>query len=343
MVDHRFFPNSKPLAIRDILHNLSEKALEVQLQAYDIEITGVAEPRSVTSQDICFVAKDRYLSQLDQTSAAFVFLSENIQLPDNVRFGFARFARPQHAFIQAAEMLLPSTNHRLAHMPQPRGLASAQLENDVDVAQNTTIGNGAQIGAGTRIGPGTSIGPAVAIGRNCLIESNVTIECALIGDGVTIRSGARVGGVGFGWLDHASENTPIPQLGRAILQNNCEIGINSVVDRGALGDTEIAENAKIGNLVQIGHNCRVGRNSMIAPMSGLSGATIVGENVIMAAGSQSAGHLTIGDNSFVHAGAAVTKDWPAGSRIIGQPARPTNEFWRELATVRRISKGGKNE
>jgi len=133
----------------------------------------------------------------------------------------------------------------------------------------------------------------------------------------------------------------VPQLGRVLIQDKVEIGANTTIDRGALGDTMVGEGTKIDNLVQIGHNCRIGRNCLIAAMSGLSGSTILGDGVLMGGGVGTSGHLTIGAGSVVHGRAAVTKDWPAGSKLAGAPAQDIREFWREIAVMRRLAKGDK--
>ena len=115
------------------------------------------------------------------------------------------------------------------------------------------------------------IGAGVTIGRNCIIGTNCSIECAHLGNNVVLHAGARIGTEGFGWLDHGRTNRKIPQLGRVIMQDRVEIGANSTVDRGALGDTVIGEGTKIDNLVQIGHNCRIGRNCLIGRHVGACG------------------------------------------------------------------------
>jgi UDP-3-O-[3-hydroxymyristoyl] glucosamine N-acyltransferase len=154
-----------------------------------------------------------------------------------------------------------------------------------------------------------------------------------------LHAGVRVGCEGFGWLDFGKSNRKIPQLGRVIIQDGAEIGANSTIDRGALGDTVIGEGTKIDNLVQIGHNCRIGRYCLIAAQSGLSGSTVLEDGVLMGGGSGTGGHLTIGAGSVVYGRAGVSKSWPAGSKLFGAPARDIKEYWREAAMLRRMSKG----
>jgi UDP-3-O-[3-hydroxymyristoyl] glucosamine N-acyltransferase len=201
------------------------------------------------------------------------------------------------------------------------------------------LGQGVEIGRNSVIGANTVIGAGVAIGRNVTIASNCTIDCSYIGNDVVIHAGARIGCEGFGWLDFGRSNRKIPQLGRVIVQDKVEIGANTTIDRGALGDTVIGEGTKIDNLVQIGHNCRIGRYCLIAGQAGLSGSTILEDGVLMGGGAGTSGHLTIGAGTIVRGRAAVATDIPAGSDVAGAPAHNFRDFWREVATLRRLSKG----
>ena len=250
--------------------------------------------------------------------------------------GAVALGGPHYAWTGAMWEQPPRTLARDGYDPEP---GAADI--DVTLGTNVVVGPGVEIGRGTVIGANTVIGAGVTIGRNCVIAANTTIDCAHIGNDVVLHSGVRIGTEGFGWLDFGHSNRKIPQLGRVIIQDRVEIGANSTVDRGALGDTVIGEGTKVDNLVQIGHNCRIGRYCLIAAMTGLSGSTIVGDGVLMGGGVGTSGHLSIGDGSVIHGRAAVTKDWPAGSKLAGAPAQDIRDFWRELATMRKLSKGEK--
>jgi UDP-3-O-[3-hydroxymyristoyl] glucosamine N-acyltransferase len=126
------------------------------------------------------------------------------------------------------------------------------------------------------------------------------------------------------------------------VQDRVEIGANSTVDRGALGDTVIGEGTKIDNLVQIGHNCRIGRNCLLAGMAGLAGSTVLEDSVMIGAAAITTGHLTIGAGSIVLARAVVTKDVKRGGRVGGFPAQDVKDWRRETATLRLMSKGNKS-
>ena len=149
---------------------------------------------------------------------------------------------------------------------------AARLEANVTVDPLAVIGADAEIGAGTVIAAGAVIGPGVCIGRDCAIGAGATIQHALIGDRVIIHPGARIGQDGFGYLPGPQGHQKIPQTRRVIIQDDVEIGANSTIDRGSTRDTVIGEGTKIDNLVQIGHNCSIGRHCIIVSQTGISGS-----------------------------------------------------------------------
>ncbi|WDR04218.1 UDP-3-O-(3-hydroxymyristoyl)glucosamine N-acyltransferase [Devosia algicola] len=283
-------------------------------------------------------ANARYADDLRRThaGAAIILPALREAVPDNLIAIEA--ARPHEIFADILDSLYP-TVRQPGRSITGDPVQSPLLEADTVIGAGVVIGDNVEIGRGTVIGANTVIGNGVTIGRNCYIATNTSIDCAHIGNDVVIHSGVRIGTEGFGWLDFGRTNRKVPQLGRVIVQDRVEIGANSTIDRGALGDTVLGEGTKIDNLVQIGHNCRIGRNCLIAAMSGLSGSTIVGDGVLMGGGVGTSGHLNIGSGSVVHGRAAVTKDWPPGSKLAGAPAQDIRDFWRELATVRKLTKG----
>jgi UDP-3-O-[3-hydroxymyristoyl] glucosamine N-acyltransferase len=171
----------------------------------------------------------------------------------------------------------------------------------------------------------------------------VTIGFALIGDRVRILAGASIGEPGFGVTAADGKTMDVPQLGRVIIQDNVSIGSNTCIDRGAWDDTVIGENTKIDNLVQIGHNVRLGRGCLLAAMTGISGSCIVGDGVAFGGGAGIADHINIGDRARVAADAGVMRDIPAGEMWVGSPARPVRQYMREVAWLSKMAttrKGG---
>jgi UDP-3-O-[3-hydroxymyristoyl] glucosamine N-acyltransferase len=336
MVDTRFHSHSGPAPLRALLASLTRQAQLDDERAEALVILGADELPIAGPGHIALAAHRNYLDELKATAAGVVIVLPGLR--DAVPPGTIALVddQPHELFADILDALYPASTRGGVG-----GMATAEpfLEEGVSLGPNVVIGAGVEIGRGTSIGANTVIGPGVAIGRNSTVASNVTIDCAYLGSDVVIHAGARIGTEGFGWLDFGKSNRKIPQLGRVIIQDGVEIGANSTIDRGALGDTVIGEGTKIDNLVQIGHNCRIGRYCLIAAQSGLSGATVLEDGVLMAGGTGTGGHLTIGAGSVVYGRAGVSKSWPAGSKLFGAPARDIKEYWREAAMLRRLSKG----
>jgi UDP-3-O-[3-hydroxymyristoyl] glucosamine N-acyltransferase len=336
MVDTRFHSSAEPAPLAVLLAaiGLAADALEGDGPV----IAGAEELGLAGPEHVSLAAQSEYRGALRATLAGAVIVSSDM-LADVPAGTIGIVARNPHlAFVDLLDRLYPQST---------RGTVTALLgphdnlpltETDVRLGPGVVLGPGVEIGRGTVIGPNTVIGAGVTIGRNCTIGSNCSIECAHLGNNVVLQAGARIGSEGFGWLDHGRSNRKIPQLGRVIVQDRVEIGANSTVDRGALGDTVIGEGTKIDNLVQIGHNCRIGRNCLLAGMSGLAGSTVLEDSVMLGACANTTGHLTIGRGSVLAARATATKSFPPGSRIAGFPAVDAGAWKREVATIRRLSK-----
>lgn len=338
MVDTRFhtFSETRPLAA--LLKGLRREVALDDPRVLDFEVLGVDELVFAGPGHIALAAHKNYIDELKGTAAGAVIVlptlreavpAESIAIVDE---------HPHELFADILDALYPASTRGGVG-----GVATGSapvLEEGVVLGPNLVLGENVEIGRGTVIGANTVIGAGVAIGRNCTIGANVTIDCAYLGSNVVIHPGARIGTEGFGWLDLAKSNRKIPQLGRVIVQDSVEIGANTTIDRGALGDTVIGEGTKIDNLVQIGHNCRIGRYCLIAAQSGLSGSTVLEDGVLMGGGTGTGGHLTIGAGSVVYGRAGVSKSWPPGSKLFGAPARDIKEYWRETAMLRRLMNKG---
>lgn len=340
MVDTRFHRFAGPLTIGSLLAALKRDDLVAGLTDIELSISGVAELDLAGPGDLALAAHTSYIEELRSSSAGAVIVLPALRDVVPAHSLAIVSDKPHHLFADILDHLYPSNTRNVIASGRD-DLGAPVFELDVVIGSNVVIGPGVEIGRGTVIGANTVIGAGVTIGRNAIIAANCTIDCAHLGNEVVIHSGVRIGTEGFGWLDFGRTNRKVPQLGRVLVQDRVEIGANSTIDRGALGDTMIGEGTKIDNLVQIGHNCKIGRNCLIAAMSGLAGSTTVGDGVLMGGGVGTSGHLTIGAGSVVNGRAAVTKNWPPGSKLAGAPAQDIRDFWRELATMRKLSKGDK--
>jgi UDP-3-O-[3-hydroxymyristoyl] glucosamine N-acyltransferase len=310
-------------------------------------ISDIAPLDRAGPSDVAFLDTAKYADALMTTQAGACLTTKRFekQAPSGVNVLCTH--EPYRAFVVVARKLYPDAL-RPSSLFEAKGVApeaivhpSARIEDGVVVDPGAVIGPRATIGAGTVIGATAVIGPDVHIGRNCSIGPGVSIIHALIGDGVIIHPGCRIGQDGFRFHTGATGHTKVPQLGRVIIQDNVEIGAGTAIDRGASGDTVIGEGTKIDNLVQIGHNVTIGRHCMIVAECGISGSVTLGDNVTLGGQVGIADHLTIGDGAMIGAKSGVVSNVPAGEKWLGFPAWPGREFLRATAALRKYIGEGK--
>lgn len=207
-----------------------------------------------------------------------------------------------------------------------------------EIHPSANISDGVSIGEGSRIGANVVIEEGVTIGARCIVEPFVRIAFTEMGDDCYIKSGAVIGGSGFGMAEDENGIFSIPHLGRVILHNSVQIGSNSCVDRGQLGDTVLSDDVKVDNLVQIGHNVLIGQGTMIAGHAGISGSCEIGEKCLFGGRASLADHIKVGDGAIVAASAGVMSDIPSGEMYSGTPAMPIREHMRSVAVLKKLTK-----
>jgi UDP-3-O-[3-hydroxymyristoyl] glucosamine N-acyltransferase len=313
----------------------------------DRRIANIAPLDTAVGADISFIDKPKYLEALAATRAGACLVAPRFEAAVPGRVVALVTAEPYRAFVAVARALFPSALRPSSvfavggHSAAAQVHASARLEAGVTVDPLAVIGPHAEVGAGTVIAAGAVIGPHVCIGRDCAVGAGATILHALIGDRVIIHPGVRIGQDGFGYLPGPHGHQKIPQTRRVIIQDDVEIGANTTIDRGATRDTVIGEGTKIDNLVQIGHNCWIGRHCVIVSQTGISGSVEVGDFVMMGGQVGIADHLTVGAGAMLGARAGVMSNIPAGGRWTGYPAEPIIDWKRGVAAVRRLTRRGK--
>lgn len=301
-------------------------------------IRGVAPVDQAGPEQLSFVANPRYLPYVQGTRAGVLLVPE--ALLDRVPEGVATIAvRDAH---EALYRVLP-----LLHPPieEPAGVhPSAHLAEGVELGENVSIGpfavieRGARVGDGSRVGPHAVVGAKSVVGRDCVIHAQATLyPGVVVGDRCIVHSGARVGKEGFGfvWLDGGHRK--IPQVGGCVLEDDVEVGCNTTIDRGSIGDTVVGAGTKIDNLVQLGHNDRIGRHVILVSQVGISGSTTVGDGAVLGGQAGVGGHLRIGAGARVGAQAGVTGDVPDGETYSGYPARPHREAMRAQGFLFRLA------
>jgi UDP-3-O-[3-hydroxymyristoyl] glucosamine N-acyltransferase len=340
MADPRFYDNRGPFTLGAISQaagvSVPEGADKSALIADVASLSG-AGPAHVS-----FYARDgrsEVKAQAAETRAGYCLVPEGVQVGLPKSCVALPCKSVQHAFAAVSALFYPSAG--LAAWDQQEPIhPTARIGSRAAFGVGVVVGQGAEIGDGTRIGPNTVIGRGVAIGRDCEIGANVTITHALIGDSVVVLSGAQIGNPGFGFASSASGHVKIPQLGRVIIQDRCEIGACTAIDRAALGDTVIGEGTKIDNLVQIGHNTRIGRHDVIVAQVGISGSCELGDFVVLGGQVGIGDHARIGDGARLAARTGVVPgELPGGQDYGGMPAKPMREYARELAAVKMLVRG----
>lgn len=340
MADSRFYDNCGPFTLAEICAKTGTplpEGADGQLRIDDVASLSGAGPSHLSF----FTAARGSADLLAVSKAGVVLVPQKVARGYEPPKGAVLLPCPsvQHAFAAVARLFYPDSS-LVAWSQQTSVDPTAEIGEDVVLGPGVVIGPGAEIGDGSRIGPNTVIGRGVAIGKNCEIASNVTIAHAYIGDEVLILPGAQIGQPGFGFASSAAGHSKIPQLGRVIIQDRVEIGACTTIDRGGLGDTVIGEGTKIDNLVQIGHNTRLGRHCVIVSQVGISGSCEVGDYVVMAGQVGIGDHVRIGSGirlgarTGMQTGAVLLEPGDYG----GLPAKPIREWLRELYAVSMLAK-----
>jgi UDP-3-O-[3-hydroxymyristoyl] glucosamine N-acyltransferase len=310
----------------------------------DRVISNVAPLDTATSRDLAFFENPKYLHQLALTRAGACLMAPRFADRAPSHIAVLPVSDAYRAFVGIARTLFPGSL-RPSSLFGAADVAvgasvhpSARLESGSVIDPGVVVGPGAEIGAGTILAANAVVGPGVRIGRNCSIGAHSSILHALVGDRVIIHPGCRIGQDGFGFVMGRSGHLKVPQIGRVIVQDDVEIGAGSTIDRGANRDTVVGEGTKIDNLVQIGHNVKVGKHCLLVSQVGIAGSTELGDYVAVAGQSGFSGHLKIGHRVQVAAKSAVLADVPDDTKVMGSPAVPFTEFARRHAALKKLAR-----
>lgn len=304
-------------------------------------ITAPEQLEAAGTTEISFIGNKKYEKLWESSKACAAIVNEDIAIDPGENKAFIKVKNADLAMSQVLELFAP-----------PTPLFTVAIHPTAVVDATAIIGNG------TRIGAGSYIGPKVLLGENVTIYPNVTIldECTIgnntilwsgavvrerchIGSDCILHPNATIGADGFGFRPDPQRGlVKIPQIGNVILGNGVEIGANSCVDRGKFSSTVLGDGCKIDNLVQIGHNSKLGKFCIMAGHSGLAGSVTLGNGVIIGGSASIKDHLTIGDGAIVGAGSGVASDVPAQKTVLGYPAVDAREALKQWAILKRMAK-----
>ena len=299
-------------------------------------VTAVAPLAEAREEQLSFLSNRKYAAQLAQTKAGAILVPQNLEGEDE------RWIRVDDPYFAIARIMTRWFSVR----PMPKGISaqasiapSAKLGTNVAIGPFTTIGEDVVIGDNTTIFQNVSIEAGSNIGDDCIVYPNVVIyDGTRIGRRCIIHAGVVIGSDGYGFAMHDGKHHKIPQIGIVRIEDDVEIGAGTTIDRAALGETVIGEGTKIDNLVQIGHNVKIGKHCLLVSQVGIAGSTELGDHVFVAGQSGFSGHLKIGHRVQVAAKSAVLEDVPDDTKVMGSPAMPFTEFARRQAALKRLAK-----
>jgi UDP-3-O-[3-hydroxymyristoyl] glucosamine N-acyltransferase len=329
-----FFNKAGPLTIDHICQSLG--VLDVA-QPYKM-VSGVATLNAATAEELTFFNNAKYKEALLITKAGACLVSaENAEhVPPAVVPIVVK--DPYLAYAMVLDLFYPDAAVTPYISPKAEVHPESTIGAGASIGPYAVIEAGAQIGAGCVIGAGVYIGRSVAIGAGSVLKAHSCVEHATIGARCLIHTGARIGQDGFGFTTCPMGLKKIKQVGTVRIGDDVEIGANTCIDRGAIEDTVIGDGCKIDNLVQIGHNCVIGKHTLICGQVGLAGSTKIGNGVMMGGQAGASGHLSIGDGAMVAAQSGVWSDVSSKAVVGGIPSQPIRDWHKGTVMLKQLVK-----
>ena len=320
-----FFINKGPFSIKKLL-KLSNISFEDDF--VENEILDIKDLVSSGVNDISFFHSKKYEIEAKNTKASFCITSKNLihilpnsckpVIVDNVLISTAKITK-----IFYPDSVIDDFDNTAEF------IENTYFNKKVKHGKNVLICNNVQIGKDCSIGHNSIIEKNVIIGDNCSIGSNVIIRNTIIKNNVSILDGCVIGKKGFGFFPNKNSNIRYPHIGIVIIEDNCEIGCGSTIDRGSLSNTIIGKNTYLDNQVHVAHNNKIGENCIIAGQVGFAGSSTLGNNVMIGGQAGISGHLKIGNNVQIGGGSGVIKNILNNSKVMGYPARDLKKFIKD--------------
>ncbi len=299
-----------------------------------VEIRGIQPFESAGPGDLTLAGQRKYQEHLDQTRASAVIVSPGVVFGEKP---LLQVEKPKVAFARLLTLFYSRPAPVQGISPLAHISETSRVSKEVTIHPFVFVGDEVVIDEKVTLFSGVHVGDHCRIGRGCVLYPNVTLyENVSLGQRVILHSGTVIGADGFGYVFDGQRQVKIPQTGSVTLGDDVEIGANSCVDRGGFGATVLERGVKLDNHVHIGHNCRIGENTVIAGQVGLSGSVEVGNNCTFAGHAGVVDHVKIGDQVTVMMKSAVSKDVPSRSVVSGQPAMEHRQWMKIEAARRRL-------
>jgi len=303
-----------------------------------VEIRAVGPLDRARGDALSFLASPKYADQFATSGAGVVLVPAGFHPPATGPRTRIAVKDPQRAMAVATRALFPEVRPVPGVDPTARLGPGVRLAGSVSVGPHVVLGAGVDLAEGVSVGAGTVLEAGVVVGRDTVIGPRVVCHAGVtLGERVVVKAGAVLGGEGFGFVSDRSGHQPIPHVGGCRIGNDVQVGSNSCIDRGSIGDTVIGDGTKIDNLVHIGHNASVGKRCLVMGGVVVAGSARIGDDVILAGHSAVGGHFSVGDRARIGAKAGVISEVPAGADMSGFPARPHREFLRAQAALYRLA------
>ena len=320
-----FFKNYGPLMASEVIKSLN---INIDVKYEDKKIHDIKDLVSSTENDITFFHSKKYKDVAKKTKASFCITTKGLknELPkscialivENVLLSAAKITS-----IFYPEAINDEFDETVV------SISDTKFKDTVSYGKNILIGKNVTIGNNCKIGHNTIIEKNVIIGDNCSIGSNNIIRNTLIKRNVKVLDNCVIGKHGFGFFPISNKNSRYPHIGLVLIEDNCEIGCNSTIDRGSMSNTIIGKNTYLDNQIHIAHNVKIGENTIIAGQVGIAGSSIIGNNVKIGGQAGISGHLKIGNNVEIGGGSGVIRDIPDNTKVMGYPAKNIREFLRD--------------
>ena len=324
-MDNPFFKKNGPFKFKEILKQLN---LQNDKKNEDLIINDIKDLQNSKLNEITFFHSKKYKTVANNTKASFCITTENLknELPEECIPIIVENVLVSTSLI-TAKFYPNSINDDFDNTVSD--INKTEFNSNVKYGKNVLIGQNVSIGSNCLIGHNTIIEKNVSIGDNCIIGSNNIIRNCLIKNHVRILDNCVIGKHGFGFFPTQNKNLRYPHMGIVIIEEDCEIGCGSTIDRGSMSNTIIGRNTYLDNQIHIAHNVRIGENSIIAGQVGIAGSSIIGKNVKIGGQAGISGHLKIGNNVEIAGGSGVIKDIPDNSKVMGYPAKNIRQFLKE--------------